>query len=35
MIWMYLVAVVLLLGFEVNAGIDRANHEKYVVEFEE
>lgn len=35
MIWMYLVAVVLLLGFEINAGIDRANHETYVVEFEE
>ncbi|MFC2123694.1 YihY/virulence factor BrkB family protein [Bacteroidota bacterium] len=35
MIWLYLVAVVLLFGFEVNAGIDRANHEKYVVEFEE
>ncbi len=35
MIWLYLDAVVLLLGFEVNAGIDRANHEEYVVEFEE
>ena len=35
MIWLYMVAVVLLLGFEINAGIDRANHEKYVVEFDE
>ncbi len=30
MVWLYFVSVILLVGFEINASIDRANHEDYV-----
>ncbi len=30
MVWLYFISVILLIGFEINASIDRANHEKYV-----
>ncbi len=30
MVWLYFVSVMLLVGFEINACIDRANHEEYV-----
>jgi membrane protein len=30
MVWLYFISVILLIGFEINASIDRANHEEYV-----
>ena len=30
MVWLYFVSIILLVGFEINASIDRANHEDYV-----
>ncbi len=30
MVWLYFVSVILLIGFEINASIDRVNHEEYV-----
>jgi membrane protein len=30
MVWLYFISVILLVGFEINANIDRANNEDYV-----